>query len=378
MKIFFMRTWKCAVVASVVLEQFVGCTTPRHAPSPRPRFVTDYRDEFVHQRLKRLPVKLEFREFDRLDSIVLDTGTTIAGTSYELLPFKSIVQREFEELISRNFCLAGKNGVKSKLVMEVVPANYNIELNAIGDVDCNMDFSIRLSAPKTDFPPRVLSCKAVADYRDIEGVIPCSLYAAIQKAAKDCISEISYDVDLMGNLDDLLERIGHGDLYYEPILHSAGAGAYFTSARSGSYYTEAAHVKCNDDDFHDVEKWAKEQIKKVRGELHFKNSKCCVFFLSSKYDKDTTRLDLLYDIIEWNDFIVIPDGANGRFGRCFIDYGSFKYQSNEDAKAKENMRERLLGLSEQIYRTSAANVVLRNFRKDADNFGFRVAEYEYE
>ena len=365
MKVAFSMSDKCIVALLCLFGLFAGCTTPRHAPSPLPRFVTDYREQSVYDQLKRLTVKLELREFGKLDSCIMTTGSAMGGTAFEVLPFKSVVQREFQEAISKNFLRAGERGVKAKVVLEVVPRVYEIERNTSNDVRCNMDFSIKLYAPRTDFPPKELIYRKVTVYHDIEGLIPCSLYAAIQNVVKDFITDLPEDPDLMASLRDLL--VGHGDINYEdPIPNTVGQDIY---------YNEAAHVKCNDDERDIVEKWAKEQITRVRGERYFKNIEYCVFFSPSKFDDETRRLDLIYDIIARKDFIMIPSSANGRSGRCFVDCVSFKtYDSQTLMKI---IQSRLLRSAKENG-TPAANVEVTNLYRDNDNPEFCRAEYKFK
>ena len=193
MKTFFTRNWKCAAWALFILGFLAGCSTQRQLPNPRPRFVTDYRDQFIYRLLRRLPVRLELPEFDKSDScIMVDAESPIGTTSYELLPFKSIVKREFEEFIATNFRLVG-NDRKANLVLEVTPSDYSVRRKSTDDIECTVSFDVLFKAA-TDEPGKPLftqihrlSCHAAVDYYDIEGLVPCSIYAAIQKAVKNCI-----------------------------------------------------------------------------------------------------------------------------------------------------------------------------------------------
>ena len=345
------------------LVVLVGCTTRRVVPSPIPRFVTDYREQAVYKKFKRLTVRLELREFDKLDKCIMITGTKMGGTAFELLPFRDIVEREFLDLISRNFLNAGKEGVKARVVLEVVPRVHEIERNDLGDVKCTIDFTIKLYAPRTDFPATEQIYTEVVEYHDIEGLVPCSLYAAIQKVVKGFISDLPSNPDLMSALGDLL--VGHGDI--EVVASLPG------NIGQATYFNEVASVKCNDDDRDDVERWAKRVIKD-QSRWHFKDVRYCVFFSPSLFEKETRRLDLHYDVIGWEGFIMIPGSDNGRFGRCFIDCHYFRIQ--DLVTAKERMRTLLLRRASKNGATRA-NVELKNFRVDKDNPGFCRAEYEF-
>ena len=348
----------------------------RHEPRLTPRFVTDYHEDSVYKNLKRLRVKLETREFEKLVNCPMRTEGTL-GPKFEFFPFKAIVEREFEEFISTNFYNAGQAGVAAKLVLEVVPLNYAIERDDSDDITCDMEFSINLSAPKTDFPPKQFICRSEPTiYHDIEGLVPCSLYAATQRIVKDFIHKLSGDPNVMTHLLDLV--YGEDFKVEEPFTYSLGEELHY---RSHSEYTKAyggtANVKCNDSERDDVEEWAKERIKKVRGELYFMGSPYCVFFSPSSYDQG--RLYLRYDIVARHDFIMISNGINGQSGRCFIDCASLKIGLGETARecetAKEQMKEFLKNWVED-HGDSAADVVLKNFGKDRDNPGFCRAEYE--
>ena len=84
----------------------------RHEPRLTPRFVTDYHEDSVYKNLKRLRVKLETREFEKLVNCPMRTEGTL-GPKFEFFPFKAIVEREFEEFISTNFYNAGQAGVEA-------------------------------------------------------------------------------------------------------------------------------------------------------------------------------------------------------------------------------------------------------------------------
>ena len=167
----------------------------------------------------------------------------------------------------------------------------------------------------------------------------------------------------MSALGDLL--VGHGDIIYEdPIPKKVG---------QTTYYNEVASVKCNDDERDDVEKWAKGVIWD-RGRRYFKSTRYCVFFSPSLFDDETRRLDLHYDIIGWDGFIMIPDSDNGRFGRCFMDCHYFRVKDVETAK--KSMRNLLLRRASEKG-ASYASVELKDYREDKDNPGFCKAEYEF-
>ena len=373
MKTIFLRNWKYTALALFMVCLFTGCSTKRHNPNPIPRFVTDYREQFVYERLNRLPVRLELPEFDKLDScIMVDSGSTIGVTSYELLPFKSIVKREFEEFISNNFSLVG-DGVKANLVLEVVPSNYDVKRNDTDDVECTMSFDVIFKAA-TDEPGKPLftqihrlTCNASVEYHDIEGIVPCSIYAAIQKVVKHCIKQISVDANLMSTLGTLVPiGIAHGPMIYdEPIKMPAGRGSY--------YYKENASVVCNDEVPDKVRKWAMKEIKdRWQHKRLFRYP--CVFFSRAEFAKEERLWKFNYDIIEWNEFIVIPDlTTSGRTGRCFLDS---RIVANDDKKARGYMKNRMIDWFEDEKGHKPGKVELRNFHQDKNNSGFRMAEYE--
>jgi len=369
MRMFHKQNCKYIGAAALLLGLlvFVGCTTTRKTPSPIPRFVTGYRNPAVYKKFKRLAVKLELREFKELESCIMTTGTKMGGTAFELVPFKTIVESEFMDLISKNFLNASEKGVKAKVVLEVLPRVHEIERNDLDEVKCTVEFYITLYAPRTDYlaSGRIYKeiYKETVEYHDIEGLYPCSLYAAVQKIVKSFISDLPHNPDLMSALGDLL--VGHGDIIYEdPIPKKVG---------QTTYYNEVASVKCNDDERDDVEKWAKGVIWD-RGRRYFKSTRYCVFFSPSLFDDETRRLDLHYDIIGWDGFIMIPDSDNGRFGRCFIDCHYFRVKDVETAK--KSMRNLLLRRASEKG-ASYASVELKDYREDKDNPGFCKAEYEF-
>lgn len=373
MRSVFIVPWKYAAGALFMFGVFAGCSTQRHIPNPRPRFVTNYREQNIYEQLKRLPVRLELPEFDKLDyCIMVDAESPIGTTSYELLPFKPIVKREFEDFIATNFTLVG-NDVKANLVLEVIPADYTVKRNSADGIECSMSFDVLFKAA-TDEPGKPLftqihrlSCHATANYYDIEGLVPCSIYAAIQKVVKNCIRQISGNANLMGKLCIFVPvGITHDPLIYnESIKMPAGKDFY--------YYKENASVACNDDVPEKVKNWAMQEIRNRW--LHKRLFKSpCVFFSRAEFVPDERLWMFNYDIIERNEFIVIPDiTTSGNTGRCFLDC---RIEANDDKRAEVYMKNRVIDWFEDEKGHKPSKVELRNFNKDENNSGFRMAEYE--
>ena len=368
MKTFFIRNWKYAAWALFMLGVFAGCSTQRHTPNPRPRFVTDYREQAIYEKLKRLPVRLELSGFDeKLPSV--DSESPIGTTAYELLPFKPIVKREFEEFIDTNFRLVG-NDVKANLVLKVVPENYPVKRNSADDIECAMSFKVSFKAA-TDEPGKPLFtqihelfCHAAVDYHDIEGLVPCSIYAAVQKAVKNCIKQIAGDANLMEKLRRLL--VPHGPVIY-------GKSFEMPAGKDSYYYKEDAHGACNDDEPVEVQNWAMQEIRNRWSHTRLFNTSC-MFFSRAEFIPDERVWMFNYDIIERNEFIVIPDRTTGGYtGRCFLDC---TVVTNDVKRAEVYMKNRLSDwfLDEKDHRPS--KVELLNFHKDENNSGFHIAEYK--
>ena len=368
MKTFFIRNWKYAAWALFMLGVFAGCSTQRHTPNPRPRFVTDYREQTIYEQLKMLLVRLEHPGFaEKLPSV--DSESPIGTTAYELLPFKPIVKREFEECIATNFTLVG-NDVKADLVLEIVPADYTVKRNSTDDIESDMSFKVIFKAA-TDEPGKPLfmqihelPCHAAVDYHDIEGLVPCSIYAAVQKAVKDCIKQIAGDANLMEKLRRLLKP--HGPMIYGKSLERpAGKDSY--------YYKEDANVACNSDEPVKVKNWAMQEIGNRWSHTRLFNSPC-VFFSRVEFIPNERKWMFNYDIIERNEFIVIPDRTMGGYtGRCFLDC---TVVTNDVKIAEVYMKNKLSDWFKDEKDHRPSKVELQNFHVDESNSGFHMAEYE--
>ena len=352
------------IMTLFVLAALSAGATPRHAPSPRPRFVTGYRNQSVYEQLKRLRVKLELSELKKLDScIMVDSGSTIGVTSYELLPFKPIVEHEFREFVSTNFCLVG-DGEASRVMLKVIPLSYDTKRSATDDIECAMLFRVEFKDTRNAELLGKLNCETIVKYHEIEGIIPCSLYAAIQNVVAHCIDQLAGNADLRNRLEKLIKH--HGPVIEAHAMEmSVGNGSY--------YYKQRATVACNDDFPDNVSAWAVEKIKEQWGNGRLFNDPC-VFFSKSKFDKEEGVWEFYYDIIESGNFIVIPDATTwGRKGRCFIDCDSLRI--NDDKKAEAYMRKRLLQWFKDID-NPAGSVELKEFHQVEDSPRFRMAEYE--
>ena len=370
MKTVFIRNWKCAAGALFMLGFLVGCSTQRQRPipNPRPRFVTHYREQTISEQLKWLRVRLELSGFaEKLPSA--DSESPIGTTAYELFPFKSIVKQEFEECIATNFRLVG-NGVKANLVLEVVPENYSVKRNSADDIECTMSFNVRFKEGTDEQGKPLftqtydLSCHATVDYHDIEGLVPCSIYAAIQKTVKDCIKQIAGNANLMAKLNNLFTP--HGQMSYD-VKDKMPFG------KDSYYYKQKATVACNDDEPMKVKEWAMKQIKdEWSHENRFKHP--CVFFSRAEFVPAESSWIFNYDIIEWNAFIVIPDlTTSGYTGRCFLDCSIV---ANDNKRAEEYLKNKVSDWFEDEKGHKPSKVELRNFHQDENSLGFRMAEYE--
>ena len=368
MRSVFIVPWKYAVGALFMFGVFAGYSTQRHIPKPRPRFVTDYREQNIYEQLKVLQVRLELPGFaEKLPSV--DSESPIGTTAYELLPFKPIVKREFEEFIATNFTLVG-NDVKANLVLEIIPADYTVKRNSADDIESAMSFKVIFKAA-TDEPGKPLftqihelSCHAVVDYHDIEGLVPCSIYAAVQKAVKNCIKQIAGDANLMGKLRGLITP--HGPVIY-------GKSFEMPAGKNSYYYKEDANVACNGDEPVKVKNWAMQEIRNRWSHTRLFNTSC-VFFSRVEFIPDERMWMFNYDIIERNEFIVIPDRTMGGYtGRCFLDC---TVVTNDVNRVEVYMKNRLSDWFKDEKDHRPSKVELLNFHKDENNSGFHMAEYE--
>lgn len=370
MKTNLLPSWKGRAVALFMLGLMAGCSTPRGEKLPlRPRFVASYHKDSPYE-LNRLPVKLVFRQLENRERcIMVDAESTIGDPRIEKLPFRSIVEEEFKEFIRTNFCLVDANK-PSRLVLEVIPSSKApITRSPTHDVTCDISFKVIFKDSTVNSTTLLftLDCSAKAEYHDIETITPCSLYAAIQNAVKDCGDRLFEDPDYMKSLVRLIPD-PHGLLNY-------GEQTFMPVGKNSDhyYYKESATVACNDDEPKEVKKWAMAAIKeKWRNRRFFKNP--CVFF-RSKFVKETSSWEFDYDIIEWRPFIVIPDRTmSGYTGRCFVDYRKAGV-INKKEELKNYMQNELLMWFVQND-DPAVDVEVRVNDEDEDNFEFRMAEYE--
>ena len=369
MKTNLLPSWKGRAVALFLLGLMAGCSTPRGEKLPvRPRFVASYHKDSNYA-LNRLPVKLDFRQLENREKcIMVDSESTIGDPRFEKLPFRQIVEDEFKEFVSTNFCLVG-NDKPSRLVLEVIPSSKDpITRSPACDVKCDISFKVTFKDSSINSTTLLftLDCSGTAEYHDIEAMTPCSLYAAIQKAVNNCGDRLFDDADYMKSLVRLIPgKEPHGPVIYdEPTKMPIGNDTDY-------YFKQRATVACNDDDPGKVKTWAKAEIRERWLRQRYFNDPCVFFTQNSK---DGMLLEFNYDIIERRDFIVIPDlTRGGRTGRCFVDYRKLKLGT--DKEILDYMRGQLLAWF-KANGDSAGNVDLNLYAEGEDNLGFRMAEYE--
>ena len=366
MKTNLLPSWQGRALALFMLGLMVGCSAPRGEKPPlRPRFVASYHKDSLYE-FYRLPVKLDFRQLsNREKCIMVDSESTIGDPRIEKLPFRSIVEEEFKEFISTNFCLVG-NDTPSRLVLEVIPSSKDpITRSPTHDVKCDISFKVTFKASTVNSTTLTLDCSGTAEYHDIETITPCSLYAAIQKAVKNCGDRLFEDADMMNSLVPLIPaKNPHGPLVYDdPTQMKIGNGTDY-------YYKQRAIVACNDDDPDKVKKWAKMEIKERWQYQRYFNDPCVFFTQNSKKGN---VLEFNFDIIERGDCIVIPDlTRSGRTGRCFVDCRKLKLGTDKE------ILDYMSGYMKEWFKAngdSAGNVDLK-LNDEEDNFEFRMAEYE--
>ena len=342
-------------VSLLLLNLFVGCSTPmeRREPKPTPRFVADYCIESVTNELSNLPVRLDVSDLP--EYCIVDREELMGEDSKEpALEFRKIVQQEFENLIKANFKLAGPNA-NSKVILTVKPRlSGSLYRDSSGDVKCDVSFCVQLESMTEGkkIPPIKLSqgeiYKKTETYHDIEGYYPCSLYAAIQKAVKPVIDDISRDRDLKDNLREFLDNKDTSLVSYTMDEISDEIGEL-------KYYSGTARFTYCKDSLERAMSYAKGRIlSNTSAELQVDKSNCCVFYRSVKpYTEQLTKeLVFHFDAAKKTDLILLPsphDSGKGKVrpGRILIK-GDGKTSEQMQQRIKSHLEDRLRELDDNL------------------------------